>query len=472
MRKKEILVIGAGVVGTLIARELTELDCSVTVFEKLPDVGWGITKANSGIIHAGYSDNPGSVRAKYCTPGNRLYDALSEELDFNYKKVASLVIAFDEHEEKTIEDLLFQGKQNGVIDLSIISRDQILKIEPSINPQTKLALYTHSSGIVAPWEVAIAAYENAKANGARFIFNREVTRFFRNGEKVIVETKLSESEYDFVINASGIFSDEIAFNSGIKSLSIYPRKGEYILLDENKLVRNIIFPSPGIMGKGILVLPTVHDTTLLGPTAEDLPESYKENTETTFNGISNIISQTVKLVPCIDFSKTIRTFAGLRPENSIHDFEIEFGDFYINLSAIRSPGLTSAPKIAKDTVQFVKEKFKMKINKEFNPIRKRILSVNSLNKEEKKRLIRENSKFGRIVCRCNKVTEGEIIEAIRRGANTLDGIKFRTLAQFGRCQGSFCILNIMKILSKELGIPINEIVKNVDKSRIIDGETK
>lgn len=472
MEKKEILVIGAGVIGTLIARELTKFKCSVSVFEKLPDVGWGVTKANSGIIHAGYGDNPQSVRARYCEKGNQLYSKISEELDVEFKRVGSIVAAFSESEEKILEELIEQGKLNGVSELEILSKNEALKIEPSLNPQVRAVLYAKSAGIVAPWEVAIAAFENSNENGAEYFFNTKVKRFFKNNEKVSVETETDCFDFDFVINASGLFSDEIAKDSGIESPSVYPRKGQYILLDDNGLVNKIVFPVPGEKGKGILVVPTVHDTTLLGPTAEDLTPDMKENLETTQEGILRVIEETKKLVPSIDISKTIRTFAGLRPENSTHDFDINYGDYFVNLSAIRSPGLTSAPAIAEEVAQFVKERFNLKKNVNFNPIRKSIPKISKLNSNEIEELIKKDSSFGRVICRCNKVTEGEVVEAIRRGAKTIDGVKFRTLATFGRCQGSFCILNIMKILSRELHEPINMVEKNIEQSKIINGEIK
>jgi len=472
LEKKSILVIGAGVVGTLIAREISKSNCQISVFEKLPDVGWGVTKANSGIIHAGYGDNPNSNRAKYCAKGNALYKCLSEELQFDFERIGSLVLAFNEMQEKTLYELLEQGHVNGVEGLEILNKEKTLSMEPSVNPLVKKALFAPSAGIVAPWEIAIAAFENSKENGADYFFNTEVNRFFKQGKKVIVETNSGVFEFDFVINASGIFSDEIALKSGMNVPKIYPRKGEYILLDENELVRKIIFPTPGEKGKGILVVPTVHDSTLLGPTAEDLPETMKENAETTFHGLSKIIKQSRKLVPGIDLSKTIKTFAGLRPENAMHDFDISYGEYFVNLLAIRSPGLTAAPAIAREVADFIKEKFSLKTNRDFTPTRERIISIKDLSNSEKEKIIRDDPSFGNIVCRCNKVTEGEVIEAVKRGAKTIDGVKFRTSATFGRCQGAFCMVNIMKIISRELEIPFNRIEKNSNGSKILNGEAK
>ncbi len=472
MEKKHVLVIGGGIIGTLVARELSKYNCKITVFEKARDIGWGITKANSGIIHAGYADSPDSLRAKYCAAGNRKYSVLSQELDFDFKRVGSIVAAFNEEETKSVESLLEQGKVNGVPGLRILSREEVLKLEPLLNPSVKIALYAESAGIVAPWEVAIAAFENARSNGAEFHFLTGVIRFTRKGGKVEVETEKGSFLFDFVVNASGLYADEVASASNIRTSELFPRKGEYILLDESEIVGRIVFPAPSKMGKGILVLPTVHDTTLLGPTAEDLPPSFKDNTETTRTGIEQVIAGARKLVPSVDLSRTIRTFAGLRPENAIHDFEITFGDFYVNLSATRSPGLTSAPKIAEEVSLHIKEVMHLSLKRDFYPLRKRIPSLRGESKEKQKKLIEMDSSYGRVVCRCNRVTEAEVVEAIRRGATTVDGIKFRTLAQFGRCQGSFCLMNIMRILSRELGIPMNEIDKNNPGSCVLDGDVK
>jgi len=462
-------IIGAGVVGTLIARELTRYeDVEVEIFEKLPDVGWGVTKANSGVIHAGYDDEPESVRAKYCVHGNEMYTSLSQELGFQFKRVGSLVVAFQQEDLHVLESLLESGIKNGVKGLKILSKYDSLQLEPNLSKEVLSSLWAPTAGIVGPWEVAQAASENAVKNGAKLHLSTKVNSI-KKDSTIKLETDKGTFELDFVINASGLWADEIAQSAGVKVTPLHPRRGEYILLDQPNVVKTVVFPVPSKGGKGILVLPTIHDTILLGPTSEDLPPSYKERTETTQEGLSRIIDNAKKLVPAINLSKSIRTFAGLRPENEIKDFVIIKSDEMVNIVATRSPGLTSAPAIAEDVVSWISSKKSLKQRKTFDPHRKPIPRPYEMNDDEREALIRSNPSFGRVICRCNKVTEGEVLEAIRRGAKTLDGVKLRTTAMFGRCQGSFCTVNIMKIMKKELGEEFSEIEKNLPASKIVDG---
>jgi glycerol-3-phosphate dehydrogenase len=456
----KVAVIGAGVVGSLIARNLTRYkDVDVEIFEKLPDVGWGVTKANSGVIHAGYDDEPETVRAKYCAHGNALYTKLSEELGFPLKRIGSLVVAFNQEDIKILEELVDYGKKNGVEGLKILSKYESLEKEPNLSREVVASLWAPSTGIVGPWEVAQSAVENAVKNGAKLHLSTEIK-------------SIEALPFDFVINASGLWADELAESAGVKVTPLHPRKGEYILLDQPQLVKTVVFPVPSKAGKGILVLPTIHDTLLLGPTSEDLPPDYKERTETTTEGLAKIVENARKLVPSINLSKSIRTFAGLRPENELKDFVIVKDDKMVNIVATRSPGLTSAPAIAEDVALWVADIKKLKLRSDFDPYRKPIPRPYEMEDDERNALINKDPAFGRVICRCNKVTEGEVVEAIRRGARTLDGVKLRTTAMFGRCQGSFCTVNIMKILKKELGEEFEEIEKNLPGSQVVDGVSR
>ncbi len=455
----KVAVIGAGVVGALVARELAKYEIEVEIFEKLPDVGWGVTKANSGVIHAGYDDEPQTVRAKYCARGNALYTKLSEELGFSLKRIGSLVVAFKEEEIKVLEQLLDNGKKNGVEGLKILSKYESLEKEPSLSREVIASLWAPSTGIVGPWEVAQAAIENAVKNGAKLHLSTEIK-------------SLKTLDFDFIVNASGLWADELAASAGVKVTPLHPRKGEYILLDQPSLVKTVVFPIPSKAGKGILVLPTVHDTLLLGPTSEDLPSDYKERNETTSEGLAKIVENAKKLVPSINLSKSIRTFAGLRPENELKDFVIVKDDKMVNIVATRSPGLTSAPAIAEDVVSWIVDIKKLKLRSDFDPYRKPIPRPYEMKDEERNELIKKDPAFGRVICRCNKVTEGEVVESIRRGARTLDGVKLRTTAMFGRCQGSFCTVNIMKIMKRELGEEFEEMEKNLPGSKIVDGVSR
>ncbi len=465
----KIAVIGTGIVGSLIAREFTKYKVEVEMFEKLPDVGWGVTKANSGILHAGYDDEPHTLRAKYCARGNEMYTTLSKELDFKIKRVGSLVVAFNDKEVKTIEELLERGRKNGVKDLKILSKIEALEVEPNLSREIIAALYSPNAGVIAPWEVAQAAVENALDNGAKLHLSTEVESILEENGKYRLNTSNGIFSFDVVVNAAGLWADELAESAGVKVTPLHPRRGQYILLDRSDLVKTVLFPTPSKAGKGTLVIPTVHDTTLLGPTSEDLTPSEKNSTETTVEGLSEVIKKAQKLVPMVNLSKAIRTFAGLRPENDIKDFVIKREKNMIHIVATRSPGLTAAPALAKDVVEDLAEKLNLRTNGEFRPKRKAIPRIADMNERDKEKLINQDPSYGRIVCRCNKVTEGEIVEAIRRGARTLDGIKFRTTAMFGRCQGSFCTVKIMNIMRRELGNDFEDIVKNLPKSNIVDG---
>ncbi len=468
--KIKIAVIGAGVIGSLIARELTRYEgVEVEIFEKLPDVGWGVTKANSGVIHAGYDDEPGTVRAKYCVHGNEMYTKLSEELGFKFKRVGSLVAAFDEEDIKSLYELLENGEKNGVKDLKILSKYDALELEPNLSKEVIAALYSPTAGIVGPWDIAQAATENAIKNGAKLNLAVNVNDIRRNTKSIEINTSAGIFIFDFVFNAGGLWADELAESAGAKVPSLHPRRGEYILLDQPNLTKRIIFPVPSKAGKGILVIPTIHNTVLLGPTSEDLSPAFKEMTETTQEGLSKIIDSTKRLVPAINLSKSIRTFAGLRPENDIKDFVIVREDRMVHIVATRSPGLTSAPAIADDVVSKFAEKYSLEIKDDFDPYISPIPIPAEMDEAQREELIKKDPAFGRVICRCNKVTEGEVVEAIRRGARTLDGIKLRTTAMFGRCQGSFCTVNIMKILKRETGTDFEDIEKNLIDSKIVDG---
>lgn len=476
----KVFVIGAGISGSLIARELSKYDCEVHILEKAPDIGWGVTKANSAIVHGGYDDPPQSVRAKFAAKGNRLYDELSKELDFDFERVGSLVVAFKEEDINYLKELKERGKKNGVDDLEILEKSELKKIEPNISDEAIAALYCKSAGITEPWEVAIAAIENAVENGAILHLEEEVLDIQTSNQKVSkVITNKGEYEADVVINAAGLFADEIAKMAGVGDFEIFPRKGEYILLDKKLkgLVNTVVFPTPTKKSKGILVVPTVDGGILLGPNAKDLPKSLKYDLGTTPEGLQEVYEKSKRLIPKVDLSYTVKTFAGLRPETKEKDFIISATKIwgFVNVAGIRSPGLTAAPSFAKYVVEDILQD-QLKINlskkKDFNPYRKRITNIRNVSLKEWEELVKKDPKYGRTVCFCNNVSEAEIVEAIRRGARTLDGVKFRTRASFGRCQGGFCSLKIVEIISRELNIPMEEVKLNSKNSWIMDGKVR
>lgn len=477
----KIAVIGAGVVGSLIARELCKYDVEVLLIEKNLDVGWGVTKANSAILHAGYDDPIGSTRAKFCSSGNAMYTELAEELDFEIKRTGSYVLAFNDEEINVLHKLLKQGEINRVPDLELHDRGEILEREPKVNPNVKMGLWAPTAGITEPWMVAIAAVENALENGLKLFLNEEVVEFEKsNGRVIKIITSKQTHSVDVVINAAGLFADELSKRAGAEYVPLHPRKGQYILLDKKlgRTVNSVIFPTPTEKSKGILVLPTIDGGLLLGPTAEDLPSDRKHDLTTTSEGLQQIKDFVLRLVPEIDFSLTVKTFAGLRPESPQKDFFIGVSQSvpnFINVMAMRSPGLTAAPAIAKYVVEdLLQDQLKLRLTKksDFKPKRKAIKKYTELSLEEWQKAVVENPAAGRMICFCNEVTEAEIVEAIRRGARTLDGVKFRTRAMFGRCQGGFCMSKILKILERELGTDASNIVLKSASSWIVNGKVR
>ena len=469
-------VIGAGVVGALIARELCRYDVDVHLFEQEADVSFGVSKANSGVIHGCFHEQPGTLRARFCIEGNKLYESLAKELDFPLRRVGAHVLAFNSEDVETLKQLKAQGEEIGVPGLKLITGDELRAREPYVNPQVRAALWSPTVGIVEPWDVAFAAVENARANGLHLHLMTEVTGITVKGDRAVgVTTTKGEFALDAVVNAAGLYAERIAQMAGISEPVIHPRRGEYVLLDKQagKMANSVLFPAPTNNSKGILVLPTIDGNLLLGPTAEDLPQ-FAEADETSGPGLSAVIAGAKRLVPGIDPRLTIKTFAGVRPEPAGGEFVVgptEVGGFY-QAAGMRSPGLTAAPAIARYLAQELAHDFELTEKTSFTPARKGILRFSELPAETRDALIREDPRYGQIVCRCNQVTEGEIVEAIKRGARTLDGIKFRTRAGFGPCQGGFCTARILAILSRELGIPPEEITMRGRGDRIVVGRVR
>jgi glycerol-3-phosphate dehydrogenase len=472
-----IAVIGAGAVGALIARELCRYEAEVLLFEREPDVGWGVTKANSGIVHAGFHDEPGTLRARFCVPGNSLFSGLAAELEISFRRTGAYVLAFSNEEFSTLKTLREQGEANGVPGLEIHGREEVLAREPRVNPEVRAGLWSPTVGITLPWELAIAAVENALENGLELHLGEPVTGIEVRGGKVqAVRTGAGRYPVDAVVNAAGLFADEVARMGGLDGLELHPRRGEYVLLDETTrdLVRAVLFPAPTEKSKGILVLPTVDGGLLLGPNAQDLPGEAKEATETTREGLEEVIAGAWRLVPELPLSQAIKTFAGLRPESPQKDFvlgEMGVKGFY-QAAAMRSPGLTAAPAIANWLAREISLTYDLPAKSRFQPKRRGIPHPADLSEAEWEELVEKDPRWGRVVCFCNRVTEGEIVEAIRRGARTLDGIKFRTRAGFGQCQGGFCTDRILEILARELGKAPWEVTARGKGSEPVLGEVR
>ncbi len=474
----DVAIVGAGVTGAMTARELSKYNIKIALLEKCNDVAMGSTKANSGIVHAGFDAAEGSLMAKMNVKGCSMMAETCKKLNVPYKNNGSLVVAFSEEEMKHLDTLFERGVKNGVPDMKIISKDELLKMEPNLNPDVFGALYAPTAGIVCPYELTIAAAECAVKNGVEFIRNCEVKSAKTDDEKITLDTTQGEIEAKYVINAAGVFADDLARMLGDDTLHITARKGEYFLLDKSvgNTVSHTIFQCPSKMGKGILVAQTVDGNLLMGPTAEDIDD--KSNVATTNSGLDTVKKFAAKSVPSVSARNAITSFSGLRAHADAHEFILgvsEKNPRLINAAGIESPGLSSAPAIAEylsDTVKSVLSDIKIKEN--YDDTRKAPVRFRHMTDDERAELIKKNSSYGRIICRCETVTEGEIIDAIKApaGARDVDGVKRRTRAGMGRCQGGFCGSKVVEILARELGCDINEITKFGGNSNILFDKTK
>lgn len=474
----DVIIIGAGASGAAIARELSRYQGRFCVLEKEADICCGTSKANSGIVHAGFDAKEGSLMAKLNVKGNKMMENLSKELDFSYKKNGSLVVCTNESEVEKLNELLERGKRNGVEGLQILDREELKALEPNISDEAVAALYAPTGGIVCPFELTIAFAENAAQNGVEFCLDQEVKKIegrIAGGYRISTQDTVYETKV--VVNAAGVYADEFHNMVSEKKLHITPRKGEYFLLDKTTgaHVSHTVFTLPGKYGKGVLVTPTVHGNLLIGPTATDVEQ--KEGTDTTMQGMEEICKKAQHSVKEIPFRQVITGFAGLRAHEDGHEFviqEVEDAPGFIDCAGIESPGLTSAPAIGRLAAEIVRNVLELKENPAFCKTRKGILNPAELTAKERNELIRKNPAYGRIVCRCEMISEGEILDSIHRplGATTMDGIKRRTRAGMGRCQAGFCTPKTMEILERELKIRQEEITKNGAGSEMIVGRNK
>lgn len=475
MKKYDIAIIGAGVSGTAIARELSRYQTKICVLEREEDVCCGTSKANSAIIHAGYDAEPGSLKAKLNLRGNQIMDQLAKDLDFPFKRNGSLVLCLDEKDLPNLQKLYERGITNGVKGLQILNKEEVRAMETNISNQVIAALYAPTGGIVCPFHMTIAFAENACANGTDFHFNTEVKNITRRQNIWEIETTKGTFEAGCIINAAGVYADKLHNMVSQKKIHITPRKGEYCLLDKTAgtHVSHTVFTLPGKLGKGVLATPTVHGNLLIGPTAADIED--KEGVNTTREGLDEVLQKSAASVKNIPARQVITSFAGLRAHEDGDDFIIgETEKDFIDCAGIESPGLSSAPAIGEMVAELLKEKYNLKEKEDFISIRKGITDPSKLFLEERNALIHREPTYGNIICRCEMVTEGEIIDAIRRplGAKSLDGVKRRTRAGMGRCQSGFCSPRVMEILARELDIPVEEITKSGGNSRIIEGVNK
>ena len=473
----DVAIIGAGVIGAAIAREMAKYQVKVCVIEKEEDVCCGTSKANSAIVHAGFDAKPGSLKAKVNVRGNEMMDQLSKELDIPFKRNGSLVVCTKDQDASLLDGLLEKGKANGVPGIEILDREELLKREPNLADDVVKALWAPTGAIVCPFEMTIAFAENAADNGVEFFFNRAVEKLSKTENGYAIETSQGTIEAKAVVNAAGVYADVINNQVSEKKLNIVARRGQYMLLDKDagNHVKRTIFQLPSKMGKGVLVTPTVHGNLLVGPTAEDIDD--KEGVNTTMTGLDSLGVTSALSVKNVPLRQVITSFAGLRAHEAGDDFvigEAEDAKGFFNAAGIESPGLSSAPAIGEMVAGLVADFLGAAENKNFNPIRKGIVRAGELSLEERNELIKKNPAYGQIICRCEMISEGEILDAIHRtlGARSLDGVKRRTRAGMGRCQSGFCSPRTMEILEREVPMSMFDVTKSGGDSKIALGFNK
>ena len=473
----DVIVIGGGVIGGLTLRELTKYNVSACLLEKESDVCMGASKANSGIVHAGFDAAQGSLKAEFNVKGNKMMPSVCAELGVKYRNNGSLVAAFSEEEIGTLKELKARGEENGVEGLKIVNQAELRAIEKNISDEALAALYAPTGGIVCPYELTIAAIGNAMDNGAKLYTDFEATEIGKTGGGYLVRSKNGkEVEGKVVINCAGLASGKIAALCG-DDVKIGARKGEYILLDRESgdFVSHTLFFTPGKLGKGILVTQTVDNNILLGPTAEEM---QTPDTATSAEGLKFVQEKVRKMCKNPPLFNTITSFAGVRAYSDRHDFIIEESKNskgVIHLAGIESPGLTASPAIAEYAVkQLVGKLLPLEKNVNFRGERKADYFFKNLSNEEKNEIIKRDPSYGKIVCRCEQITEGEILRALRENppATDIDGVKRRTRAGMGRCQGGFCQPHVAELIAKERGVTLDKVTKCGDGSYLVQGVTK
>lgn len=467
----DVAIVGAGVIGALTARELTRYQLSVCMLEKENDVACGASKANSGIIHGGFDPVPGTLKAKLNAKGISLLYKAAEELHVHYQKNGSMVLAFGCEEEPMIDQLYQRGLENGIREMEILTGEQARALEPNLSHEVTEALLATNAGIICPYALTIAAAGNAMDNGATLCTNFEVTAIDRSNDAFYISAADGRTvSARYLVNCAGGFSDRIAKMAGDDFFEIIPRAGDYLLLDKNegKTVSHTIFQVPGPNGKGILVTPTVDGNLLLGPTAERVKSP--RDTQTTSDGLETVIALARKSVPSVNVRAVITSFSGVRASEKNEDFIIRESDRVsglIHAAAIDSPGLSSSAAIAEYIVSLLqKSGLHLEKNPSFDAGRADVYAFRKMSADEKNEFIKKNPAYGKVICRCETVSEGEILDALRRNpkAADIDGVKRRTRAGMGRCQGGFCMPYIMRLMEKESGKPMTEITKKGGRS--------
>ena len=465
----DILIIGCGVIGAATAFYLSRYDLDIVVAEKENDISMGTSRANSAIVHAGYDPEPGTLAAKLNVEGSRLVEFLAPELSVPYIRNGSLVLAFDEEDEKTLLRLKNNAEKNGVEGVRILSKEELHEKEPNVSPDAISALYAPTGAIINPWEYTLALAEVAVQNGVKLERNTEVLGIEKETDGYIVKTNKGEIKTKYIINCAGTHADEIHSFVASPTFKMTPAKGEYYLLDKcaGATVSHTVFQCPKADGKGVLVTPTVHGNLLVGPDA--LP-SEKDDTSTVSDGLLSVKERAKKSVPSVDFRSSIRNFAGVRANTDKNDFIIEFAaENFLDIAGIRSPGLSAAPAIALYAIKKLRKNGLVLYEKEKFASTRKVVRFSELSAEEKNEKIKENPLYGKIVCRCEKITEGEIRDCFKSEIPpvSVDGVKRRVNAGMGRCQGGFCSSRVVAIIAEELGIKTEDVLKDREGSYIL-----
>lgn len=473
----DVVIIGAGVCGSVVARELSKFKVNACVIERDEDVCCGTSKANSAIVHAGFDALPGTLKAKVNVEGNKMMDALSKDLDFAFKRNRSLVVCTEEEGLPKLQELADRAEKNGVPDVRILSGEEVKAMEPNIADEVIAALYAPTGGIVCPFGMTIALAENAAVNGIEFKLNSEVTEIRKTQNGYVIVTSKGEFETKAVVNAAGVYADQLHNMVSDEKLEIIARKGEYCLLDKTAggHVSHTVFQLPNAMGKGVLVTPTIHGNLLVGPTATDTDD--KEGINTTSEGLAFLQAKAGQSVKNIPLRAVITSFAGLRAHEKGDEFiigEAKDAKGFYDVAGIESPGLSSAPAIGVMVAEMIAKDMNLEKNEDFIGVRKGIVNPQELSFEERQNLIKENPAYGQIICRCEMISEGEILDSIHRplGARSLDGVKRRTRAGMGRCQAGFCSPRTMEILEREVPMSVYDITKLGGESKIVYGVNK
>lgn len=471
----DIAIIGAGVSGSCIARQLSAYEADVVLIEREADVSFGVSKANSGIIHGGFHHKSSYLKTRLEIQGNLMFDRLQRELDFPFSRCGILVVALNDEEMKYIDHLYTQGIENGAIGIEMCSRERMFELEPKLDSDCVGGLHAPGGGVIEPYRFVFSVVESACRNGVHLLTDFDVVRAERSRDRHLLHAADGRTvEAEYVVNAAGLHADRVSELLGAEEFRITPRKGEYYLLDRKTkaLPQRVLFPVPTRVSKGMLVIPTAEGTVLIGPTAEEIED--KGDLSTNADQLSLILDQARKMVPAVSQTDVIAAFAGLRPALADPDFYIAISEKAPNLiqvAGIQSPGLTAAPAIGEYVKDLLKKAgCRLTEKADYDPYVTKVPRIRDCTPFEAEELLRHNPAYGNLVCRCEKISEAEIVEAIRRGHTTLDGIKYFTRAQMGRCQGGFCTYKIIKLIMRETGMAFDEITKRGGRSTVLTGD--